>query len=41
MDDLSVRDLEDALKVSVVVAEATPAGLYRVLRDAGVEGDKG
>lgn len=34
LDDLSVRDLEDALKVTVAVAEATPAGLYRVLRDA-------
>ncbi len=31
LDDLSVSALEDALKVSVAVAESTPAGLYRTL----------
>lgn len=31
LDDLSVSALEDALKVPVAVAEATPDGLYRVL----------
>ena len=31
LDDLSVSDLEEALKVPVVVAEATPGGLYNVL----------
>ncbi len=34
LDDLPVHELEDVLKVRVVVAEATPAGLYRALRSS-------
>ncbi len=35
LDDLSVAELQDALGVRVLVAEATPAGLYRAVREAG------
>jgi putative radical SAM enzyme (TIGR03279 family) len=35
LDDLSVAGLQDALGVTVLVADATPAGLYRSVREAG------
>ena len=35
LDDLSVAGLQEVLGVNVLVAEATPAGLYRSVRDAG------